>query len=135
MLHLVFDSSTERCKIFRSDGTVIREMEMHDHAVNGPGFGRWGRCPRGDYRLGSPVEMDEPAYGYHFTPVLGTPGRAGIGIHGGGSGLQDPFDKAQGWVPTHGCLRVQNEDNDALVALVREYERVGDECWIRVSGP
>lgn len=134
MLHLEFDSATERCKIFRGDGTCIREIEMHDKAV-GPGFARWGRCPRGKYRLGAPVEMDEPAYGYHFTPVAGTPGRQGIGIHGGGTGLADPFAKQQGWAPTHGCLRVQNEDNDALVSLIREYDRVGGECWITVTGP
>ncbi|MDD0815431.1 RHS domain-containing protein [Curvibacter sp. HBC28] len=31
-------------------------------------------------------------------------------IHGGGTGLKDPFAARQGWNPTLGCTRAQNED-------------------------
>ena len=134
-LHLEFDSATETCKIYQSGGVIVRTIPMHDWAVR-TGFGRWGRCPRGTYRLGHPVDTDHPALGFHFTPLIGVPGRQGIGIHGGGSGLADSFAPEQGWVPTHGCLRVQNADNDALVALIRhEYQHGTGDCWITVVGP
>jgi RHS repeat-associated protein len=34
----------------------------------------------------------------------------GADIHGGGSGLHNPFADYQGWVPTTGCTRGQNAD-------------------------
>jgi RHS repeat-associated protein len=34
----------------------------------------------------------------------------GRAIHGGGSGLPDPFADQQGWKPTEGCTRGQNAD-------------------------
>src|SRR5258706_10142044 len=39
-------------------------------------------------------------------------------IHGGGSGLADPWDPQQGWKPTEGCTRAQNEDVDALCSEI-----------------
>ncbi|MDR3563356.1 MAG: hypothetical protein P4N59_18245 [Negativicutes bacterium] len=39
-------------------------------------------------------------------------------IHGGGSGLGDPFAPQQGWVPTYGCLRMQNADGEELSKLI-----------------
>ena len=35
-------------------------------------------------------------------------GRAGISLHGGGSGCPDPFADYQPLLPTHGCVRVHN---------------------------
>jgi RHS repeat-associated protein len=35
-------------------------------------------------------------------------------IHGGGSGLSDPWEPQQGWKPTEGCTRAQNEDVENL---------------------
>ena len=32
----------------------------------------------------------------------------------GGSGLHDPFAPYQGWVPTYGCLRMQNADGEEV---------------------
>ena len=31
-------------------------------------------------------------------------------IHGGGYGLENPLAAKQGWQPTHGCTRMQNDD-------------------------
>ena len=39
-------------------------------------------------------------------------------IHGGGSGLADPWDPEQGWKPTEGCTRAQNEDVDNLCSEI-----------------
>lgn len=39
-------------------------------------------------------------------------------IHGGGSGLPDPLAPYQGWVPTYGCLRMQNRDGELLSEMI-----------------
>lgn len=39
-------------------------------------------------------------------------------IHGGGSGLSDPWAPQQGWKPTKGCTRAQNEDVDNLCSEI-----------------
>lgn len=131
-LHLVFSSETLRCKAFDGHGTLLFECDMHDAAVSGPGFGHFGRVPRGSYPLGAPVPKDDPAFGRWFIPVEDVPGRGGIGVHGGGSGLEHPFALQQGWRPTEGCLRVQNQDLDQLVDLVHGYP---GSARITISGP
>ena len=45
---------------------------------------------------------------------------AGRDIHGGGSGLPDPYADYQGWVPTYGCLRMQNADDVELSRMIIE---------------
>jgi lipoprotein-anchoring transpeptidase ErfK/SrfK len=61
-------------------------------------------------------------------------GRAGIGIHGGGSGLPAPFAARQGWAKTHGCVRVQNEDLTKLVKIVKGCLAAGGHVRLTVSG-
>lgn len=39
-------------------------------------------------------------------------------IHGGGTGLPEPYALRQGWLPTHGCLRMQNVDGEELSRLI-----------------
>ena len=46
----------------------------------------------------------------------------GKDIHGGGSGLPDPYAPRQGWIPTQGCIRMQNEDVDDLSTKIRGYK-------------
>ena len=128
--HLIFDSEYQTCKVYNGGGVLLLKVPMHDKAVNGPGFERWGRCPRGVFPLGEPVRVDVPSMGLWFIPVLNTPGRAGIGIHGGGTGLPDPFAPLQGWEETHGCLRAQNEDLERLVQMA-----TGGGCLLSVEGP
>ena len=55
------------------------------------------------------------AYG-SFYITTGDP--RGRDIHGGGSGLPDPFALRQGWQPTLGCLRMQNGDGIELSAML-----------------
>jgi RHS repeat-associated protein len=40
-------------------------------------------------------------------------------LHGGGSRLANPLADRQGWAPTLGCTRLQNEDIQTLVDIVR----------------
>lgn len=44
-------------------------------------------------------------------------------IHGGGSGLKDPMAPRQGWHPTMGCTRGQNEDVIHLGNEISEFQR------------
>lgn len=142
-LHLVFNDTTNVCKLFRrgNDISPLLVCEMRNDTVRW-GFGRWGRCPRGFFQLGTPSAVKMPAFGYWFIPLfdLGLGGpmfkeqRRGIGIHGGGTGLENPFAYRQGWKPTHGCLRVQNEDLDALAHLIGKAFKDGQRCYCTVAG-
>ena len=46
----------------------------------------------------------------------------GRDIHGGGSRLVDPFAPRQGFVPTRGCTRAQNEDLIRLGKAIRDFQ-------------
>ena len=141
-LHAVFNDDSDLFKIFNKSGTLILKCEMQNRAVAGDGFGRYARCPRGEFVLGSPRRTRSAPFGYWFTPVLDYDDnhkmrdfkRDGIGIHGGGSGLPDPFAPRQGWRKTHGCLRVQNEDNQKLVELVKKAQAKGGRVYLTVYG-
>lgn len=143
-LHLRFDDTANRCTVYQQMvGTQVVRMtcEMRNEAVR-RWFGKWGWCPRGTYLVGSPSRVNGAAFGEWFTPLFDTApdgpmhkeGRSGIGIHGGGTGLPDPFAPNQGWKPTHGCLRVQNIDNTALAMLVRSAQQKGYLAFLTVSG-
>lgn len=43
-------------------------------------------------------------------------------IHGGGSGLKDPLANRQGWNPTLGCTRAQNEDVKTLCEKSEQFK-------------
>ena len=43
-------------------------------------------------------------------------------IHGGGKGLDNPLADRQGWMPTHGCTRLQNQDIKALTARIQKFK-------------
>ena len=73
---------------------------------------------------------------YGTTKIYTTDTRARW-LHGGGSSLRDPYAPRQGWKPTMGCTRAQNEDVDELCKKVTSwmyshpgerirYERFGD---------
>ena len=119
MRHLIFIRSEERCKLFLGGGTLAGIWSMRNRAVE-PGTGHWGECPYGVYTLGTPRPEDSPPFGYWFIPVFNVPGRQGIGIHGGGSGLPDPMADQQGWMVTHGCFRMQNADLAQLVDALKD---------------
>jgi RHS repeat-associated protein len=44
-------------------------------------------------------------------------------VHGGGSGLPDPYAPRQGWRKTRGCTRAQNEDIESLCDQINEFRR------------
>jgi RHS repeat-associated protein len=71
----------------------------------------------------NPINIDRsPAYG-PTGAYLNTGDPRGRDIHGGGSGLLDPYAPRQGWVPTRGCTRGQNEDIQELNRRIRDFKR------------
>lgn len=90
------------------------------YGANGPGWKMTGGdTPPGRYRCGDIYQIpeDDPdvnAYGFYAVDLIDLDGqerdnnRAGIMIHGGGSSLPQPLAPKQGWVVTHGCVRLQN---------------------------
>lgn len=116
------DLGDGRMKLFIPGESGPRwEIPARGYGANGPGW--WmtgGDTPPGRYRVGKihPISADDPqanAFGPYFLDLIELEGqemrhgRAGIGIHGGGSGLADPRAPFQGWKITHGCVRVQND--------------------------
>jgi hypothetical protein len=135
-LHCVFNDETNRLSVWNADHQEILAVECRNRAAGGEGFGHNARCPRGDYGLGAPVPTRDVPFGWWFIPLEGEEahGRAGIGIHGGGSGLRDSFADRQGWISTHGCLRTQNSDLDVLVGLIMSSQAAGGKVWLTVAG-
>ncbi len=58
----------------------------------------------------------------------GTQSRSGIAIHGGGMGrtISHPYADHQGWLKTHGCVRMQNADIVNLVDQIHQLNAAGD---------
>lgn len=131
MLHLVFNRASDELKAFALDGSLAWSAPCRNNTVE-PGFGHWGACPPGEYVLERPQALAPPEvpFGAWFIALDDPHGiwfahddRAGIGIHGGGSGLPDPFAPQQGWQITEGCFRLQNADLAALVGILEGGER------------
>ena len=112
----------------RSEQTIIAEhddgtatpFECRDDfwaGVNDEGQPRES-LPNGNYIVSAeePGGRDNgPAYGTFYIETHDGRERD---IHGGGSGVPDPFAPRQGWTPTLGCLRMQNEDGEALSRMI-----------------
>lgn len=140
--HFVFDNDTDLLKGYDCHGREFFRAECRNVAVGGDGFGHFGRCPRGDYEVGSPIRKGTAPFGEWFVPLLDYGAhhtmaefeRSGIGVHGGGSGLANPFSAHQGWVPTHGCLRLQNSELSRFVLWVRQAQAKGGKVYVSVCG-
>jgi RHS repeat-associated protein len=74
------------------------------------------------YPSNGPHHNRPDAYGPN--DILKTDDPRGRWIHGGGTGLPDPQAPRQGWKPTLGCTRMQNEDIQELVDRVRAVRSV-----------
>lgn len=74
-----------------------------------------------------------PGYG-HGKTYIDTNDPRGRDIHGGGSSLDKPFAPRQGWRPTYGCIRMQNEDVQDLSKKIQDYkDRTGKEVPYHVE--
>ena len=69
----------------------------------------------------NPVRIKSVAYG-PYGAYIDTGDPRGRDIHGGGTGLPDPYAARQGWKPTYGCTRGQNEDVQRLSRAITEFK-------------
>lgn len=142
-LHLLYYGDHTPAKLFDHSGQLLQALEMRNRTVRNGTLFHWGRCPPGTFKLAAPVKTHAPAFGFWFVPVVDTGPlgpmrqfkRRGIGIHGGGSGLADPYANEQGWVVTHGCLRSQNRALAVLVHHIQVCQSDGGTCWLTVFQP
>lgn len=131
-LHLVICKQRERLKVFTSRGCLIFTCKAKNDAIN-LGFCHFGCCPPGTYGMAAPMPVGTPAFGPYFIKLLDlSPDgpfhrfhRHGIGLHGGGSRLPEPFARWQGWSKTHGCFRLQNHDLLIVVRLLHTNRTAG----------
>lgn len=141
-LHITFDGTAKSLKVWAPDGTLLWQTEARNRTVADGQLGHFGNCPPGEFLLGTPIGKNTHAFGPFFIPVLDYAGyhamldfhRAGIGVHGGGSGLAQPLADNQGWCPTHGCVRLQNIALRHLVALVKGAQSKSGKVFFTVTG-
>jgi uncharacterized protein RhaS with RHS repeats len=58
----------------------------------------------------------------------------GRDIHGGGTGLKDPFAPNQGWKPTMGCTRGQNDDVKRLGQAISAFKSANPGAKVSYCG-
>lgn len=141
-LHVTFDAQTKLLKVWKPDHSLLWQTEARNRTTIDGQLGHNGNCPPGEFLLGAPREKNQVPFGPFFVPVLDYANhhamrdfeREGIGIHGGGSGLADPFADHQGWQVTHGCIRLQNAPLRHFVALVQGAQHVGGKVFLTVTG-
>lgn len=144
-LHLMIDADHKTLKVYSGIGTLFATYEAHCYGTNGPGWHvTGGDTPPGDYRIRSvesipSTDFQRDAFGPYFMAlddISGNEtnaGRAGVGIHGGGTGLPGAYTaKRQGWEVTHGCVRLQNEDLRALVKYVQACHHDDGQAYLTV---
>ena len=118
-MKLVFNREIQAIVVMDENGAVTGLYECHDDFFAGENDEGQPRAPLpdGNYSVSaeepgkSAADANGPAYGTFYIKTGDPRGRD---IHGGGSGLPFPFAPRQGWVPTHGCLRMQNIDGEEL---------------------
>jgi hypothetical protein len=130
--HLIVNDAVETMKAFSFEGKLLWEIpclargQYSDYewrirkSDTPPGLYKLGQLYN-DYALhgnNAPYDRTLMAYGWAFYDMIELEdqerslGRAGIGLHGGGSALGWPGAWApnQPLVATHGCLRARNQD-------------------------
>jgi hypothetical protein len=163
-MHLVVNALQdyrESAKLFNGDGKLLKKMPCMAMGTNGPRTDvPSGDTPSGLYHANS-IERSRPhesaydvwlRYGEFFIDLFDdegqerNAGRAGIGIHGGGSRLGiDPEDRGralkdrrlalapmQQLVPTNGCIRLHNQHLDFLVKRFLAAMKAGRKAWVTV---
>ena len=144
-VHFVVNAKSKRLKCFDSNGKMKWMVEAHCEGTNGHYSVFQGNTPPGLYKCGNPDDVlptdgDKNSFGPWFVPLIEQEGqmsrygRDGIGVHGGGSGLTNPYyAPKQGWMVTHGCIRVQNDDLIRFVNTVQYLRRKNRTAWLSVN--
>jgi hypothetical protein len=119
--YLKYDPAMQR--MFFYDGANTHEYEARNKVVDNPDDDKEQAPIEGGY-YSSEVGLREipknPSYG-HGKAYIDTKDLRRRHIHGGGSSLPDPYAPRQGWRPTYGCIRMQNEDIQNLWGKIKSY--------------
>lgn len=151
-LHLIVNDWESRfigeAKCYNSQGKQIWKIPALAKGVDGPRSDiHAGDTPPGLYLAGQIYETmpHEPehiwrSYGKWCVDMVEQEGqeagvgRAGICLHGGGSGLPDPLADYQELIPTFGCVRMHNRDLDTVVIpCLKAAVAKGYRMWITVN--
>lgn len=149
-VHFVVSGRRKKLKCYYVDtldhSSFRYQVEARCYGANGPGWKvPGGDTPPGPYRIGQihhigPDDPQAAAFGPVFLDLEELLdqerkfGRAGVGAHGGGSGLEDPWHAAQqGWQVTYGCVRLQNADLLRVLETVQWVRKQGGQAWMTVS--
>jgi hypothetical protein len=124
--HLVANAASGTVKAYEFSGKLLWERPILLQGQHDQYWAVGGDTPPGVWYLGqlhndkANGTMDK-AFGWMFFDMVDLEGRedgnnrAGLGVHGGGSSLRDPFAPRQPLVPTLGCPRMHNEDLEKYV--------------------
>lgn len=108
-MQLQFIRSQQRLYTMDDRGLVINNYDCRSAFV--PGYNESGQpresLPNGKYWCKAEIGDFGAPYGTFYITTHDCRARD---IHGGSSGLANPYAPYQGWVPTLGCLRMQNAD-------------------------
>lgn len=141
-LHIIVNGATQTLMTYQRNGQGIFRCPARCFGQHN----RWQQ-PMGDtrpglYRVGQLYNTTgEAAYGEWCVDLEDLEGqetgngRAGISLHGGGSGLANPFAPYQGWQATHGCIRLQNADLARLVEIIETAKNIGGTVYLTVYYP
>lgn len=140
-VHLVVSRNAESLKAFNHQGAELFHCQARAVGQHPDWHRTGGDTPPGVYYVGVLYDTHgETPYGNYCLDLVDLTGnednngRAGISLHGGGSGLPDPFAGHQGWVNTHGCVRVQNADLEyRIVPLVKTTKAGGFTVYLTVG--
>lgn len=101
-------------------GNFVKSLDSRSAVASRALAGAAGPYQSADvYPIRGPYKNNSTAFGPN--DILKTDDTSrGRWIHGGGTGLRDPRAARQGWKPTMGCTRMQNEDIQELVDMVRD---------------
>jgi len=119
LITAIFEAGNNRLTIFSNEGDFLGQYDARNLVTRGSK----GEFPPGIYDFGEPRGPrgeTRPDTGNWFIPILNVHGRIEMGLHGGGSGLKDPFATNQGWVETQGCIRVQNQALEEIASFIQQ---------------
>lgn len=102
--------------------------KAHKTNADGP-FSEMFTQIEGGYR-NSRIKRKVGSIPYGTTLIKSTDSR-GRWVHGGGSGLANPFAERQGWKVTAGCTRAQNIDVETLAQKIIEFQKQYPKVKIR----
>ena len=118
-MRIVFQRTEQLITVYDALGVELAKYECRNAFFEGQNSDGqpYESLPIGDYVANAeePPAEDSDEFGTFY---ISTGDYRGRDIHGGGSGLDDPKAPRQGWYPTLGCLRMQNEDGQALSRLI-----------------